>query len=78
MVSVHDGRDVEFAVDTEFFQDAGFGSGGAGVVVVFEPLEAVGGSGGSVLVGLVTDCWVESVYRRRGEEGITNPSLSSV
>ena len=47
LVRIHDGSDVEFAVDAEFFQDAGFVRGGAGVVVVFDPLEAVVGARGS-------------------------------
>lgn len=32
------------AVHAEFFEDAGFAGGGAGGVVVLEPLEAVGGA----------------------------------
>lgn len=47
LVFVHGARHVEIrvvAVHAEFFEDAGFAGGGAGGVVVLEPLEAVGGA----------------------------------
>lgn len=48
LVPGHDALHVEgVAVHAELFEDAGFARGGAGVVVVFEPLEAVGWSLGS-------------------------------
>ena len=61
LVCIHDASDVEFAIDAEFFQDAGFLRGGAGVVVVFEPLEAVVCSCGSGAEWktLATNRWLE-------------------
>ena len=51
LIAIQDVADVEVggAIHAELFEDAGFVRGGAGGVVVLEPLEAVGGALGSVV-----------------------------